>query len=119
MAELVDFARSNGYQIVAIQQSAGSVPYHQANYPPKPLFVVGSEDAGMQAALRLAADLMVEIPQYGLIDSLNVATAATVVLFHWRVHAPTPLSESVTSKSAVILIASARHCSVVPIDYRR
>ena len=45
----------------------------------------------MQTALRLAADLMVEIPQYGLIDSLNVATAATVVLFHWRVHAPTPL----------------------------
>ncbi|MGC6418705.1 MAG: TrmH family RNA methyltransferase [Bradymonadia bacterium] len=91
VAGLVDFARSHGYQIVAIQQSAGSVPYHQANYPPKPLFVVGSEDAGMQTALRLAADLMVEIPQYGLIDSLNVATAATVVLFHWRVHAPSPL----------------------------
>ena len=90
VAELVDFARMHGYQIVAIQQSAGSVPYHQANYPPKPLFVVGSEDAGMQSALRLAADLMVEIPQYGLIDSLNVATAATVVLFHWRVHAPAP-----------------------------
>jgi tRNA G18 (ribose-2'-O)-methylase SpoU len=29
---------------------------------------------------------VVEIPLYGLIDSLNVATAATCVLMHWRVH---------------------------------
>ena len=83
---LVSFARENSYQIVAIQQTASSVSYHQATYPPKPLFVVGSEDAGMPKSLRNAADLVVEIPQFGLIDSLNVATAATVVLFHWRVH---------------------------------
>jgi len=85
-AALVSFARENSYQIVAIQQTASSVSYHQATYPPKPLFVVGSEDAGMPKSLRNAADLVVEIPQFGLIDSLNVATAATVVLFHWRVH---------------------------------
>ncbi|MEE2755095.1 MAG: TrmH family RNA methyltransferase [Myxococcota bacterium] len=85
-AALVTFARENNYQIVAIQQTASSVDYHRATYPPKPLFVVGSEDAGMPKALREAADLVVQIPQFGLIDSLNVATAATVVLFHWRVH---------------------------------
>ena len=72
---------------MAIQQTAGSVPYHQAEYPPNPLFVVGAEDVGMPADLREAADLNVEIPQYGIIDSLNVATALTVVVFHWRVHA--------------------------------
>ncbi|MEE2786910.1 MAG: TrmH family RNA methyltransferase [Myxococcota bacterium] len=86
VAALVRLARLGHYQIVAIQQTAGSVPYHQADYPPQPLFVVGSEDAGMPKALLEAADLVVEIPQFGLIDSLNVATASTVVLFHWRVH---------------------------------
>ena len=85
-ASLITFARENNYQIVAIQQTASSIPYHLASYPPRPLFVVGSEDAGMPRQLKKAADLVVEIPQYGLIDSLNVATAATVVLFHWRVN---------------------------------
>ena len=35
----------------------------------------------MPDSLREAADLVVEIPQFGIIDSLNVATAATVVIF--------------------------------------
>ena len=85
-AALIRTARHQGYQIVAIQQTAGSVPYHRAEYPPNPLFVVGAEDVGMPADLRAAADLNVEIPQYGIIDSLNVATALTVVVFHWRAH---------------------------------
>ena len=85
-AALVRRARQLGYQIVAVQQTAGSVPYHRASYPPTPLFVLGSEALSMPSRLRNAADLAVEIPQFGVIDSLNVATAASVVVFHWRVH---------------------------------
>ena len=65
--------------------SPDSVPFHRAAYPPRPLFIVGAEDEGVPEALRVAADLVVEIPQFGVIDSLNVAAAATTVLFHWRV----------------------------------
>ena len=85
-ATLILEARRKGYQIVAIQQTPDSVPYHQATYPPHPLFVLGSEDSGLPDTLRKAADLIVEIPLYGLIDSLNVATAATCVIMHWRAH---------------------------------
>ena len=85
-ASLISRARAEGYQLVAVQQTPDSQPYHLASYPPNPLFVLGSEDAGLPDELRLAADLVVEIPLYGLIDSLNVATAATCVLMHWRVH---------------------------------
>ena len=85
-AALIRKARRDNYQIVAIQQTAVSEPYHEAIYPPRPLFVVGSEDVGMPDELRIEADLVVQIPQFGIIDSLNVATAATVVVFHWRVH---------------------------------
>lgn len=85
-AALVRLAREGDYQIVVVQQTPDSVPYHQASYPPRPLFVMGAEDTGVPPALRRAADLVVEIPQYGVIDSLNVAAAATVVMFHWRVH---------------------------------
>ncbi|MGK0358003.1 MAG: hypothetical protein ACI9U2_000286 [Bradymonadia bacterium] len=85
-AALVRLAREGDYQIVVVQQTPDSVPFHQADYPPRPLFVMGAEDTGVPPALRRAADLVVEIPQYGVIDSLNVAAAATVVMFHWRVH---------------------------------
>ena len=85
-AALVRYARNADYQLVAVQQTASSIPYHEAQYPPRPLFIVGSEDVGMPSLLRERADLAIEIPQYGVIDSLNVAAASTVVLFHWRVH---------------------------------
>lgn len=85
-AALVRRARETGRQLVAVQQTPASVPYHRAVYPPRPLFVLGAEDEGVPAALRRAADLLVEIPQWGVIDSLNVAAAATCVLFHWRAH---------------------------------
>ena len=85
-AALIRRAHALDYQLVVIQQTPLSAPYHQAEYPPRPLFVVGAEDDGVPQPLRRAADLLVEIPQYGLIDSLNVAAAATVVMFHWRTH---------------------------------
>ena len=84
--ELIIETRRRGYQLVAIQQTPDSQPYHRAHYPPRPLFVLGSEDAGLPDELRLAADLVVEIPLYGSIDSLNVSTAATCVIMHWRAH---------------------------------
>ena len=83
---LISVARQAGYQLVAVQQTPDSEAYHQADYPPQPLFVLGSEDSGLPDALRLAADLAVEIPLFGAIDSLNVATAATCVMMHWRAH---------------------------------
>lgn len=83
-AALVRLAREEGYQLVAVQQSPGSEPFDEADYPPRPLFVVGPEDRGLSEELRVGADLLVEIPMYGEIDSLNVACAASVVLFHWR-----------------------------------
>ncbi len=83
---LISIARAEGYQLVAVQQTPDSEPYHRATYPPQPLFILGSEDAGLPDELRVGADLAVEIPLYGVIDSLNVATAATCVMMHWRAH---------------------------------
>ncbi len=85
-AALVTLARTKGYQLVAVQQAPSSEVYHRADYPPKPLFMMGAEDLGLPDSLRLAADLAIEIPMFGEIDSLNVATAATTVMFHWRIH---------------------------------
>jgi TrmH family RNA methyltransferase len=43
--------------------------------------VVGTEQVGLSAAWTEAADLSVSIPMRGQADSLNVANAATILLF--------------------------------------
>lgn len=43
--------------------------------------VVGSEQYGLESIWRQEADLRVSIPMFGQVDSLNVATAATILLF--------------------------------------
>ncbi len=83
-AALLRDLREKGYQLVAVQQTPDSVPFHTADYPPRPLFVLGAEDEGLPPLLRRAADLVVEVPMFGVIDSLNVAACATTVMMTWR-----------------------------------
>lgn len=81
--DLLAVARARGYQVVAVQQGHRSVPYAEAPPPPRPLFVLGNEDRGVPDWFCAAADLVVEIPLHGAIDSLNVGCAASVVVFDW------------------------------------
>jgi len=80
-ADLVDAADAAGYALVGVQQSPAARPYDQVRYPRKPLLIVGTEATGLPPLARLACDLLVEIPLSGRLDSLNVAVAASVVLF--------------------------------------
>jgi tRNA G18 (ribose-2'-O)-methylase SpoU len=76
-------AQRREYQVVAVQQSPGSTGYDAAPYPPRPLFLMGAEDRGIPSWACAAADLVIEIPLSGAVDSLNVACAATVVMVEW------------------------------------
>ncbi len=49
-------------------------------WPDKLLLVMGSEGTGVQPLLKKRADLIVRIPMYGKIASLNVAQACAVLL---------------------------------------
>ena len=51
-----------------------------------PLIVVGNEGDGLPPSLIAAADLQLQIPIYGEIDSLNVATASAVAMYAFRAY---------------------------------
>lgn len=56
--------------------------------PEKCVLVVGSEREGIPAVVLAECDLLVEIPQVGITRSLNVQTAAGIVLCEYvRQHA--------------------------------
>lgn len=56
------------------------------------VLVVGAEGRGLRRGIRAAADTLYRIPMRGRIGSLNVASAAAVVLFEWtrRTRLPGP-----------------------------
>jgi TrmH family RNA methyltransferase len=43
--------------------------------------VIGNESQGLSSAYRQLCDVLVRIPMYGAADSLNVASAASIMLY--------------------------------------
>ena len=78
--EVLRSLRAHGYQVVAVEQTHKSVPYTRAGiYQPPIALIFGHERAGIATAALQAADLCVEVPVYGMANSLNVAMACTLV----------------------------------------
>lgn len=77
--------KSEGWTVVGIEQTDRSVLLGKkgASLPEKTILVLGSEREGMPAAVLGECDLLVEIPQLGVTRSLNVQTAAAIVLFEY------------------------------------
>ena len=56
-------------------------PYRSYNYPRDMILLMGSEQKGLQDTHLALCDELVHIPMTGLVDSLNLACATSVVLF--------------------------------------
>lgn len=69
-----------GLSIVACTPSADAVSLYDAPLPRRAAVLVGAEGPGLSAEALACADLRVRIPMLGAMDSLNVATAAALVL---------------------------------------
>ncbi|GAA3607884.1 TrmH family RNA methyltransferase [Agrococcus terreus] len=86
---LVVWARSEGLPIVAVDNTAGSVPVDAAPLPERCVLLFGQEGPGLTEAAIEAADAHVAIRQFGSTRSINAAAAAAIVMHEWvRVHAP-------------------------------
>ena len=81
MAEL----RESGYKIYAVEQVEGSYQLQNFKNDPaeKVAVIFGNEVAGVEQSTILASDGCIEIPQLGMKHSLNIATAAGVVLWEF------------------------------------
>jgi 23S rRNA (guanosine2251-2'-O)-methyltransferase len=80
--QVVERLRANGYQIVAVEQAHASTPYTRAGiYRPPLCLIFGHERAGIAPSALDAADVCVELPVFGMANSLNVAMACAVVGF--------------------------------------
>lgn len=86
---LLDKLKKQGYKILAIEQSKKSVPYFQMLFPrkresSKKVLVLGNEIKGLSPAILKRADKILEIPMRGKKESLNVAVAFGIIVFHLK-----------------------------------
>ena len=74
--------QEEGFSVVGIEQTDRSVLLGSADciLPEKCVLVIGSEREGIPALVLSECDILVEIPQLGITRSLNVQTAAAIVL---------------------------------------
>ena len=82
----VERLKQEGYEIVSVEQTVGSVMLDQfapANGK-KYALVFGNEVAGVDQKVVDASDFSLEIPQYGTKHSLNVSVSVGVILWHFR-----------------------------------
>lgn len=83
--EAVKKLKADGVKICALELTEGSTPYYRVSDSDFPIcLIVGNEITGVKQELLDLCDCALEIPQYGIKQSLNVAVAYGVAIFELR-----------------------------------
>ncbi len=80
IAETVEKLKKHGVWTFAAE--AGGDAYYDTDFDLACAIVLGSEGSGVSRLVRERCDFTVSIPMYGHVNSLNVSTAASVLLCH-------------------------------------
>ena len=81
--------KKEGFWIVGLEQTSSSVPLHTINIPEsaashnnnKTVLLLGKEKEGIPVQFLQAVDDCVEIPQFGMIRSLNVHVSGAITIW--------------------------------------
>lgn len=75
--------RSEGYQLIGLEQTTNSQCLYDFSFPEKSCLVVGNERQGLTEDLLELLDQVVEIPVHGLPHSHNVASATIMAMYEY------------------------------------
>ena len=83
VSEAIIHLKNLDYKVYAVEQVQNSLSLEKANFDPneKIAVIFGNEVTGVEQETILQCDGCIEIPQLGMKHSLNIATAAGVVLW--------------------------------------
>ncbi|MBA3305741.1 MAG: RNA methyltransferase [Thermoleophilaceae bacterium] len=90
LANWLGEAKQAGAWVYGADNSSEAVPYDTPDYRGSVVLVLGSEGRGLRPRVAGACDQLVRLPQRGRVDSLNVATAASALVYgilHFRAEA--------------------------------
>jgi len=83
--EVILFLKEKGIKICGLELTELSIPHFNLNINDFPLaLIVGNEISGVSQELLDLCDISIEIPQFGIKQSLNVAVAYGISVFEMR-----------------------------------
>ena len=77
----IEHARSEGLQIVALEQSPKSINYLEFSPKFPVALIIGNEVDGISPKILERCDTAIELPMHGTKESLNVAVALGIALY--------------------------------------
>jgi tRNA G18 (ribose-2'-O)-methylase SpoU len=80
---VLDRLRTEGYEIVGLEQTTGSERLFSFSFLPRTVLVVGNERTGLAPEVLARLDRVAEIPMAGLPHSLNAATSAAIAIYEY------------------------------------
>lgn len=80
VADYLELAKRSGAWVYGAAP-AGGVPYDAPDYSESVVLVLGAEGRGLRPRVARACDQLVALPLLGRVDSLNVSSAAAVLLY--------------------------------------
>ncbi|XP_066473038.1 probable methyltransferase TARBP1 isoform X2 [Tiliqua scincoides] len=83
LVEYLEQKKMEGYTIVGVEQTAKSCDLTEYCFPEKCLLLLGNEHEGIPANLIQQLDICVEIPQQGVIRSLNVHVSGALLIWEY------------------------------------
>ena len=75
--------RRKGYTIACLEQTSNSVSLADCAMPEKCVLLLGREKEGVPVELLQEVDMCIEIPQYGVLRSLNVHVSAALAIYEF------------------------------------
>lgn len=94
--EVVTAAKAEGGQIIVVEQTSRGVRPETLLVSSPVCMILGSEANGVDPAIVEMADVAVTIPMFGMANSLNVASAAAIVLHRLSVLVPSPDRQAIS-----------------------
>ncbi|HLZ57492.1 MAG TPA: 23S rRNA (guanosine(2251)-2'-O)-methyltransferase RlmB [Ktedonosporobacter sp.] len=80
LTRTIDFLKKRNIWVVGLAGEAGTL-YTQADLKGPLALVVGNEGKGISRLVREHCDLLIKLPMYGYVNSLNAAVAGSIALY--------------------------------------
>lgn len=81
LSRAIEELKSHDIWVAGLDMDAAATRYDQARLDGALALVVGSEGEGLRRLVREKCDFIVRLPMQGKVDSLNAATAGSIILY--------------------------------------
>ncbi len=113
--------KAEGARVCVLEQTTQSTPYYNVSKKDFPIcLIVGNEITGVSPQVIAAADMAIDIPMYGVKQSLNAAVAYGIALFELvKIWTPGKLLQHIKREREVITLLHCMDANNTRPDKRR